>query len=69
MKTTIKVSSKYQIVIPKWVREQMHLKPGTELTVVAFDGTMHLVPLRPLSEMEGAFEGMDTTIEREPDRF
>ncbi len=39
---TVKVSPKYQVVIPKKVREQLQLKPGVELHVYVLDGTIRL---------------------------
>lgn len=62
------VSSKFQVVIPKNIRESMDIKPGTELSFIKLDGILHIVPIRPIKEMRGAFPGIDTTIIREPDR-
>ncbi len=64
-----KISSKYQVVIPKDVRESMGIKPGQEVQVFSFDGIIHLIPVKPIEEMRGFVKGIDPTIEREPDRF
>lgn len=53
------VSSKYQIVIPKQVREKLDLEKGQILQVVARDGVISLVPDRPLRELRGFVRGMD----------
>ena len=66
---TVKVSSKYQIVIPKEVREAMGIKPGQALRVVPSAGCIRLVPDKPMHEYRGILQGMDTRIEREEDRF
>lgn len=66
--SAVTVSSKYQIVIPKDVRESLSLKPGSKLAVLHYEGMIRLVPLRPMREMRGFLKGIDTTIEREPDR-
>ena len=65
---SVTVSPKFQIVIPKEVREQMGLKPGQKLFVLLDGGRIHLVPVRPMMEMRGFVKGIDTRIDREPDR-
>ena len=62
------VSSKYQIVIPKEVRRMLKIKPGTKLSYVVVGGIMHIVPLGDISDLQGAFPGIDTSLVREPDR-
>jgi AbrB family looped-hinge helix DNA binding protein len=68
--TQVKLSSKYQIVIPEDVREQLEVKPGQLFEVFVLDGQVVVaVPARPLSESFGMFPGIDTTIEPEEDRL
>jgi AbrB family looped-hinge helix DNA binding protein len=55
------VSSKYQVVIPKEVREQLDLEKGQILQVVVRNGVITLVPDRPLSELRGFIKGIDET--------
>jgi AbrB family looped-hinge helix DNA binding protein len=64
----VTVSPKYQIVIPKEVRESMEIEPGQKLQVFRLDGLIALVPVRPITELRGAYPGIDTHIERDPDR-
>ena len=52
------VSTKYQVVIPKETREQMHIKPGQKMSCIAIGGIIHLVPVRPLSELRGMAKGI-----------
>lgn len=66
---TVKLSSKYQIVIPRDVRERMKLKPGTRFRVIDVGGSVELIPIRPVHEMRGRFKDIDTNIEREDDRL
>lgn len=66
---TVTVSSKYQIVIPKSVREAMNIKPGQKLTIVSSEHMIGLIPDKPMSAYRGLFPGLDTHIEREEDRF
>ena len=65
---TVKVSPKYQVVIPRAVRELLNIQPGQRVRVIVYDGRIELIPLCPIQEMRGFLKGIDTTIEREPDR-
>lgn len=65
----VTVSSKYQVVIPRQVREQLDIRPGQRMEVFVIDGLIHIVPIRPIEEYRGWLKGMDTTIERDEDRF
>lgn len=55
---TVKVSPKFQVVIPKKVREQLQLKPGQELLVYCFDGAIRFAPRRSIKELRGIAKGM-----------
>jgi len=66
--TVVTVSSKYQVVIPKDVRERTGIRPGQKLEAFAIGSHIELVPVRPRSELKGFLEGMDPNFEREPDR-
>lgn len=67
---TVKVSPKYQIVIPQDVRERIELKPGQEVVVLEKDGVIHVIPQKPIKEMRGFAKGIDTTnLRDEEDRF
>lgn len=60
-----KVSSKYQVVIPKDVRERAKIRVGQEFQVIAKGGSVTLVPHKPISSMRGFVRGMRTTGFRE----
>jgi AbrB family looped-hinge helix DNA binding protein len=65
-----KVSSKYQVVIPKDIREKVDVKPGQEFQVIVKGGIITLVPDRPISRMRGFIRGIPTSGFREKkDRF
>ena len=66
--TKAKISPKYQVVIPKAIREELELKPGQVVQVIAHGDRIEMVPVRSLSEMRGFLAGIDTTVEREADR-
>ncbi|CAN5776170.1 hypothetical protein BH23ACT11_BH23ACT11_07610 [soil metagenome] len=65
---TVKVSPKYQVVIPKVVRESMGIKPGQEVAVLRYRGRIELIPMTSVREMRGFLKGTGTSIERESDR-
>jgi AbrB family looped-hinge helix DNA binding protein len=66
----VTVSSKYQVVIPRDVREKMKLKPGQKVIVVEKDGVVHLIPEKPIKELRGFVKGVTTDkLRHEEDRF
>ena len=65
---TVKISSKFQVVIPRRIREKLQLVPGQKVQAIVYEGRIELIPLRPIQEMRGFLAGIDTTIERETDR-
>lgn len=62
------VSSKYQVVIPQKVREKFNIKPGQKVQVIPYEGRIELVPIGDIKQSRGFLRGLDTRIEREPDR-
>ncbi len=66
---TVIISPKYQIVIPKKLREALNLAPGQKVQMVAFEDRIEVIPVRKISEMKGFLKGIDTTVERETDRI
>jgi AbrB family looped-hinge helix DNA binding protein len=65
---TVTVSPKYQVVIPKSIREALKLRPGQKMRVMEYDGRIELIPDRDISELRGFLKGIDTHVEREKDR-
>jgi len=61
----ITVSPKYQVVIPRKVREMLRIKIGQKMQVVAYNNRVVLIPVRPIQEARGSLKGMDTTVNRE----
>jgi len=68
MKTVV-LSSKYQVVIPKEVREDIGLEAGTRLEIMTYGNRIELVPILPMKKLKGIFKGIDTDIERDADRI
>jgi len=65
----VTLSPKYQIVIPRPVRDNLHLHPGQKMQVVEFDGRIELIPERDIEELRGFLKGINTDFEREADRI
>jgi AbrB family looped-hinge helix DNA binding protein len=66
---SVRVSPKFQIVIPRAVREALRIRPGQRVQVIQYEDRIELIPIRPTQEMRGFLKGIDTTVEREPDRL
>ena len=64
----VTISPKFQIVIPKEIREKLGLSPGQRVEAIAYEDRIELIPLRPIRQMRGFLKGIDTSIEREADR-
>lgn len=65
---TVTISPKYQVVIPKAIREKLGLSPGQKVQAILYGDRIELVPLRPMKEMRGFLRGINTRVEREADR-
>ncbi|NQT68385.1 MAG: AbrB/MazE/SpoVT family DNA-binding domain-containing protein [Desulfobacteraceae bacterium] len=65
---TVTVSPKYQVVIPKAVRESLQLRPGQKMQVIEYDGRIEFIPERDINELRGFLKGINTEFEREEDR-
>jgi AbrB family looped-hinge helix DNA binding protein len=64
----VTVSPKYQIVIPRQVREALGIEPGQKVQVIAYQNRIQLVPVRSARSLRGFVKGIDTSVEREADR-
>lgn len=65
---TATVSSKYQIVIPRRVRESLGIQPGQKVQVILYEHRIELIPVKPVREARGFLKGIDTEVAREGDR-
>jgi len=66
--TSVTVSPKYQIVIPKEIRESMGIVAGQKVQITSYQGRIELIPLKPMKELRGFLKGIDTTVLRDKDR-
>ena len=57
---TVRVSRKYQVVIPEKLRREANIKPGDKMVAIAKHGILQYVPVRPLRETKGMIPGLDT---------
>ena len=66
---TVTVSPKFQVVIPKEIRESLKLAPGQKVQALLYENRIELIPVRLIKKMRGFLKGIDTTIDRETDRL
>jgi AbrB family looped-hinge helix DNA binding protein len=65
----VTVSAKFQVVLPHAVRESLDIRPGQKFQVILYENRIELIPLKPIQETRGFLKGIDTAVEREPDRI
>jgi AbrB family looped-hinge helix DNA binding protein len=66
--TSVTVSPKYQVVIPKEVRDSMGIVSGQKLQILTYQNRIELIPIRPMKKMRGFLKGIDTSVKRDKDR-
>lgn len=66
--TAVTVSPKFQVVIPKEIRESMGIVSGQKVQIMAYQNRIELIPLKPMNKLRGLLKGIDTDVERESDR-
>ena len=65
---TVTISPKFQVVIPKGIRDRLKLSPGQKVQAIAYENRIELIPQRQMKKMRGFLKGMDTGVPREEDR-
>ncbi len=65
---TVKISPKYQVVIPKEVRNSLNLKPGQYIQVLQYQDRIEMIPYKRIADMRGFLKGINTGFSREGDR-
>jgi len=63
--TAVTISPKFQVVIPKEIRDQLNLVPGQKVQAIDYGDRVELIPVRPASALRGMLRGMDTSFERD----
>lgn len=66
--SVVTISPKFQVVIPRDVREAMQLEPGQKLQVFHAQGRIEFVPVTPMRALKGFLKGIDTDVPRDSDR-
>lgn len=61
----VTVSPKFQVVIPRAVRERVHIRAGERMQVISFDDRIELIPIRPMRSMRGFLRGFDARFVRD----
>jgi len=64
----VTISPKFQVVIPREIRERLGLTPGQKVQALAYENRIEFIPVKPLKSMRGFLQGIDTTVRRERDR-
>jgi len=64
----VTVSTKFQVVIPRVVRNSLGIKPGQKVQVIQYGDRVELIPVKPIKQTRGFLKGINTSVKREPDR-
>ena len=67
--TAVTVSPKYQVVIPKDVRESMGIVSGQKIQMLTYQNRIELIPVQPMNKLKGFLKGIDTDVKRDKDRI
>ncbi len=67
--TAVTVSPKFQVVIPKEIREALGIVSGQKVQMLTYQNRIELIPLKSMREMKGFLRGIDTTVPRDKDRL
>jgi len=62
---TVTISSKYQVVIPRAIREKWNVKPGQKVRFIIYGNRLEIVPVRDIKSARGFLKGMSSTIDRD----
>lgn len=66
---TVTVSRRFQVVIPKEVRETLGIRPGQRLQVLQFQDRVEFIPLQEIGSRRGSLRGIQTDVQREKDQM
>ena len=66
--TVVKVSPKFQVVIPRQIREALGLRAGQQVQALQYGERVEFIPVKPMKTMRGFLKGMNTSVPRDRDR-
>jgi AbrB family looped-hinge helix DNA binding protein len=64
----VTVSPKFQVVIPREIREALRLEPGQKVQALQYQNRIEFIPVRAMRGMRGFLKGIDSTVVRDKDR-
>ncbi len=67
--TAVTVSPKFQVVIPKEIREALGIFSGQKIQMLTYQNRIELIPLKSMREMKGFLKGINTNVQRDQDRL
>lgn len=67
--TSVTVSPKFQVVIPKDIRDAVGIVSGQQIQMLAYGNRIELIPIKPMREMKGFIKGIDSDVARDEDRL
>ncbi|PCH59909.1 MAG: AbrB family transcriptional regulator [Gammaproteobacteria bacterium] len=66
---SVTVSPKFQVVIPKEVRDAMGIVSGQKMQMLTYRNRIELIPIKPMKKMKGLLKGINTEVMRDDDRI
>lgn len=66
--TAVTVSPKFQVVIPKEIRDSMGIVSGQKVQILTYQNRIELIPIKPMKKMRGFLKGINTDVTRGNDR-
>ena len=66
---SVKVSPKFQVVIPRSIRESLKIRPGERVHVLQYENRIEYIPEKKMKSMRGFLKGIDTSVKRDQDRI
>ena len=67
--TAVTVSPKFQVVIPKEVRDSMGIVSGQKVQMLTYRNRIELIPIKPMKKLKGILKGIDTEVQRDKDQL
>ena len=64
----VTVSPKFQVVIPREIREALGLEAGQKVQLLQYQNRVEFIPVQRMRKMRGFLKGLDTTVTRDTDR-
>ncbi len=64
----VTVSPKFQVVIPRDIREALRLEPGQKVQALQYKNRVEFIPVQPMRKLRGFLKGIDTSVARDRDR-